>query len=118
MSHPGEHLTPREWQIATQLLAGAGNRDIARRFRVPVFRRIDLTCPFTVCSERTAAAAARVGVLRPKVSQADMLAPIRALVEAAPTRRDCRYAVPGQGRKVLIDLEELRRALAEAEAAA
>lgn len=50
--------------------------------------------------------------------RAEVLAPIQALIDAAPGRPDCRFAIPGVGRRILIDVEELRRAIAETEVAA
>lgn len=112
-------LTAREQAVADVLVTGAGNREIGQRLCITedtvkthvknILRKLGVPT-------RTAAAAMLHDRQEPG-RRSDILAPIRALADAAPSRLDCRYAIAGVGERVLVDVEELRRALAEAEAA-
>lgn len=115
-----EPLTSREQMVADLLVTGVGNRELGQRLCIAedtakthvknILRKLGVT-------NRTEAAAMLRDQREPG-RRDNILAPIRALVDAAPSRLDCRYAIAGIGERVLVDIEELRRALAEADGAA
>ena len=112
-----EPLTQREREVAALLIGGATNAEIATALWLSVntvkshMKRI---LRKTGASNRAGA----VAVLQARPVERDtLLAPFRALADSAPYRRECRFVVRG-GVRVLVDVEELRRALAEAEAVA
>ena len=124
-------LTYSERRVADHLATGATNAQIADALTVSVdtvkshlqhiFRKLNVrTRTEAVIKLREAAAPAADAVVLARFliahERAEALAPIRALIDAAPDRPDCRYQVRGR-RRVLIDLDELRRAVAEAEEA-
>lgn len=116
MSAPS--LSEREQQVADELVRdGASNRTIGRRLGISedtVKSHVKAILRKTGAANRTAAA----NLLGHQHDGRQVaLAPILALIQAAQRRPDCRYAIAGVGEKVLIDIDELRRAVVEAEAA-
>lgn len=111
-------LTKREQQVAEQLATGASNQQIAARLVISedtVKSHVKQILRKLAVSNRAEAALRLRGTDLPGLRE-DVLAPIRALLDAAPYRQDCQFNIAGVGRRVLIDVEELRRALQQAAA--
>lgn len=114
----GPGLTRREQQVAEQLATGASNQQLARQLAISedtVKSHVKQILRKLGVSNRAEAAVALRGTDLPGLRE-DVLAPIRALLDAAPYRQDCQFNIAGVGRRVLIDVEELRRAVEEAAA--
>lgn len=110
-------LTPAQRRVGDLLATGATNKQIGAKLYITEDTvKSHVKAILRALSAHNRAHAATMLLAAQRGHEA--LAPILALIEAAPQRPDCRYAIAGIGERVLIDVEELRRAVAESTTAA